>query len=97
MAHHKSAKKRIRSNERKRKFNQAALSKIKTLTKKVLSSKEKTEAENVYKEAVATLDKNVNKGRIHKNTAARKKSALTKHVNSLSAAKTTTKTTTKKV
>ncbi|MCX6152143.1 MAG: 30S ribosomal protein S20 [Ignavibacteriales bacterium] len=83
MAHHKSAKKRIRSNERKRVFNQAASSKIKTLTKKVLNAEDKTEVDKVYKEAVATIDRNVNKGRIHKNTAARKKSALTKHVNSL--------------
>jgi small subunit ribosomal protein S20 len=87
MAHHKSAKKRIRSSERKREFNQAALSKIKTLTKKVLSSKDKTEVEKTYKEAVAALDKNVNKGRIHRNTAARKKSTLAKHINSLATVK----------
>jgi small subunit ribosomal protein S20 len=86
MAHHKSAKKRIRSSERKRIYNQAAQSKIKTLTKKVLSSKDKTDVEKVYKEAVAALDKNANKGRIHRNTAARKKSALTKHLNSISLA-----------
>ncbi len=86
MAHHKSAKKRIRSSERKREFNKAATSKIKTLTKKVLSATDKKEVEKVYKEAVATLDKNVNKGRIHRNTAARKKSTLTKHVNALVAA-----------
>ena len=56
MAHHKSAKKRIRSSERKRIYNQAAQSKVKTLTKKVLSSKDKTEVKKVYKEAVAALD-----------------------------------------
>ncbi len=85
MAHHKSAKKRIRSSKRKTEFNKTAASKIKTLTKKVLSIEDAKEAEPVYKEAVATLDRNVTKGRLHRNTAARKKSALTKHVNKLTA------------
>jgi len=84
MAHHKSAKKRIRSNKKKTEFNKTASSKIKTLTKKVLSSEDVKEVEPVYKEAIATLDRSVTKGRLHKNTAARKKSALTKHVNKLS-------------
>jgi len=97
MAHHKSAKKRIRSSERKRIYNQAAQSKVKTLTKKVLSSKDKTEVEKVYKEAVAALDKNVNKGRIHRNTAARKKSALTRYLNSLNAVQPAEKPSGKKV
>lgn len=86
MAHHKSAKKRIRTTERRTAINRTAVSKVKTLTKKVLESENLNEAQNLYKEAVSTLDKNVAKGRIHKNTASRKKSALTKHVNSLSAA-----------
>ena len=96
MAHHKSAKKRIRSSERKRIYNQAAQSKIKTLTKKVLNSKDKTEIEQVYKEAISVLDKNVIKGRIHRNTAARKKSELTKHLNSLSTVQTAEKSSNKK-
>lgn len=87
MASHKSAKKRIRTNERKRIINKNAHSKIKTLVKKTLDSKDKTEAEKNYKEAVSLLDKNTTKNRIHKNTAARKKSQLTKHLNSLTAAK----------
>lgn len=85
MAHHKSAKKRIRTTEKKTLTNKAAVSKIKTLTKKVFSSEDRAEAEVLYKAAVATLDKNAVKGRLHKNTAARKKAALTKHLNSLTA------------
>lgn len=85
MAHHKQAKKRIRSNERKRLRNQAAISKVKTLSKKVHSSENKADAEKNLKEAVSFIDKNVTKGRLHKNTAARKKSSLTKFVNSLTA------------
>lgn len=85
MAHHKSAKKRIRTSEKKRIINKNAVSEIKTLTKKVLSAEDKTAVEADYKKAVSVLDKNVGKGRIHRNTASRKKAALTKHMNSLTA------------
>ena len=85
MAHHKSAKKRIRQNERRRVRNQAAHSKMKTLIKKVHSTKEKASAEAALKEAVSYIDKSVSKGRLHKNTAGRRKSSLTKYVNSLEA------------
>lgn len=87
MASHKSAKKRIRSSEKKRLVNKMSESKIKTSVKKVFSLTEKEEAEKLYKEAVAILDRYAAKGTIHKNNAARKKSALTKHINSLTAAK----------
>ena len=83
MAHHKSAKKRIRTSERRRLRNQAAMSKIRTLVKTVHSSENKTDAEKNLKEVVSFIDKNVTKGRLHKNTAARKKSSLTKFVNNL--------------
>jgi len=87
MAHHKSAKKRIRSSEKKRIVNKMSESKVKTYYKKTLTTTNKEEAEKLYKEAVAILDKSVTKGRLHKNNAARKKSKLTKHLNSVSAAK----------
>ena len=83
MAHHASAKKRIRSNERKRIRNKAALSKVKTLMKKVFDSETKENAEENLKNAVSFIDKTAGKGRIHKNNAARKKAALTKFVNSI--------------
>jgi small subunit ribosomal protein S20 len=85
MAHHKSAKKRIRQSEKKRVRNQAALSRMKTLMRKVHSSEDKAAAEVTLKEAVSYIDKSVSKGRLHKNTAARRKSSLTRHVNSLKA------------
>ncbi len=87
MASHKSAKKRIRTSARRRKVNQIAESKAKTIVKKALSSEDKEEAEKLYKEAVAILDRSATKGLMHSNTASRKKSALTKHVNSLKAVK----------
>jgi small subunit ribosomal protein S20 len=83
MASHKSAKKRIRTNARKRIVNKIAGSKIKTVVKKALSTSEKEEAEKLYKEAVAILDRGATKGKIPLNTASRKKAALTKHLNSL--------------
>ena len=85
MAHHKSAKKRIKTSEKKRVRNKAALSKVKKLVKKVFSLEDKVEAAAVLKEATKVLDKTAAKGKIHKNNAARKKSALTKHVNKLAA------------
>jgi small subunit ribosomal protein S20 len=83
MASHKSAKKRIRITERRRKINKISVSKIKTSLKKVFDSKKKEDAEKYYKEAVANLDRGVSKSRLHGNTAARKKSQLTKYINSL--------------
>jgi len=65
--------------------NQAAQTKMKTLIKKVHTAEEKATAEVVLKDAVSFIDKSVTKGRLHKNTAARKKSSLTRHVNNLEA------------
>ncbi|MBS3946191.1 MAG: 30S ribosomal protein S20 [Melioribacter sp.] len=87
MAHHKSAKKRIRQSKKRSERNKAALSKVKTLVKKVYTTEDKPQAETILKSAVATLDRETSKGRLHRNTAARKKSQLTKHVNKLTAAK----------
>jgi len=91
MANHKSAKKRIRSNEKKRVMNKLNSSRIKSTMKKVLGTEKLDDAEKNYKEAVALLDKSATRGRIHKNNAARKKSQLTKHVNSLQPVKNKTK------
>lgn len=85
MAQHKSAKKRIRSSEKRRQRNSATLSKIKTLIKKVHSAEKKEVAEKALIDAVSFIDKTVSKGRMHKNTAARRKSSLTRFVNSLKA------------
>jgi len=83
MAQHKSAKKRIRTSEKRRRINQASISKLRTLTKKVHSATDKEKASELLKETVSFIDKTVSKGRIPKNTAARKKSSLTKFVNAL--------------
>jgi small subunit ribosomal protein S20 len=87
MASHKSAKKRIRTNARKRAVNTIASSRIKTTVKKAMAASEKETAEKLYKDAVALLDKSATKGQLHKNTASRKKAALTRHLNSLATTK----------
>lgn len=84
MANHQSAKKRIRTNEKRRLRNKASISKVKTLVKKVFDSKDKEAGEANLKEAVSFIDKTSVKGRIHKNNASRKKARLTKFVNNLS-------------
>lgn len=85
MANHQSAKKRIRQNEKRRLRNQVSRSRINTLVKKVYKAQNKEEAEALLKEAISFIDSTVSKGRLHKNTAARRKSQLTKFVNSLEA------------
>ena len=74
MANHKSAKKRIKTSEKKRIRNKASLTKVKTLVKKVLDSTDKASGELNLKETVSFLDKTAGKGRLHKNNVARKKS-----------------------
>jgi small subunit ribosomal protein S20 len=91
MATHKSAKKRIRTNDRKRVINQQGATRIKSSVKKVLATTNKEEAEKLYKEAIGILDKGTTKGLIKKNTASRKKSSITKHLNNLQKAKPETK------
>jgi len=85
MANHKSAKKRIRTSEKRRVMNKMASSKIKSTVKKLQGSEKREDAEKYYKEAIALLDKSATRGRMHRNTAARKKSQLTKYLNGLSA------------
>jgi len=57
---------------------------MRSAIKKVLASTDKTEAEALYREAISVIDSLESKNILHKNTAARRKSALTNHVNSLS-------------
>jgi len=74
-----SAKKRLRQDAKKRLRNQAAKTRIKTETKKVLSGGDVVTA-------LSAIDRAAAKGIIHRNTAARKKSRLVKRVAASSAA-----------
>lgn len=73
----------MRQDEKRRQHNNSRRSKMRTLIRKVLSSTEKEAAEKNLKEATSLIDRLSVKGIIHKNTAARKKARLTKHVNNL--------------
>ena len=83
MANHASAVKRARQNETRRVRNKAIKSKVTTLVNKVLDSEEKEQGEVILRKAVSEIDRATSKGKLHKNTAARKKARLTKHVNKL--------------
>ena len=83
MPQHKSAIKRVRQNEKRRKHNQPQRSKMKTLVKKALDTTDKEQAHEAVKEATAYLDKMAAKGMVHENFAARRKSKLAKHLNNL--------------
>ena len=84
MDRHPQQIKRERQDKKRRARNLYGLSRLRTSIKKVLSSSTKKEAELVYKDAVKIIDKAVSKNLIHKNTGARRKSQITRFLNSLS-------------
>ena len=83
MDRHPQQIKRERQDIKRRARNIANLSRLRTFIKKVLSSDNKKEAEDNYKIAVKYIDKAVSKNFIHKNTGARRKSQITRYLNSL--------------
>lgn len=77
----KSAKKALRSSKRKRIFNLRRKSEMQNVIKeykKLVSSKKAEEAKKLIPKLQKAIDKAAKKGVIKKNTAARKKSRLTK-------------------
>ena len=86
MANTPQAKKRIRRNANRATINHARISRIRTFVKQVesaLASGKKKEAAEALKMAQPELARGVARGVIHKNTAARKLSRLSKRVASL--------------
>ena len=84
MANIKSAAKRVLLTQKATAKNKAAKSLIKTNIKKFNAATQKGDhkmAEDAYKTAIKTVDRAATKGLIHKNKAARRKSALTKKLN----------------
>jgi small subunit ribosomal protein S20 len=84
MDRHPQQIKRERQDKKRRARNVDGLSRLRTTIKKVLSATTKSDAELVYGNAVRVIDKAVNKNLIHKNTGARRKAQITRHLNSLS-------------
>ena len=82
----KSAKKRVLLGRARNARNRAEKSALKTAVKKfeaAAAEGSRSDAEEAYKAAVKKVDKAAAKGVLHKNTAARKKSALTLKLNKL--------------
>jgi small subunit ribosomal protein S20 len=85
LANHKSAIKRARQNEIRRLRNKAVKTRIKSIVKDVRSSAGEASGEETKAKlnaAQSVIDKASKKGVIHKRTAARKISRLTKLANS---------------
>ena len=83
MANHKSALKRIRSNETKRLVNKYKHKTTRNAIKKLRELTDKKEAETLFPSVVSMLDRLAKKNVIHANKAANLKSGLAKHVASL--------------
>tara|TARA_B110000285_G_C14842343_1_gene475949 strand:+ start:265 stop:516 length:252 start_codon:yes stop_codon:yes gene_type:complete len=83
MANHKSALKRIRSDEAKRLRNRYQHKTTRTFIKKLRHTTDKTEAEGLLITVISMLDKLAKRNIIHKNKASNNKSKLTKLVNNL--------------
>lgn len=84
MAHSVSTKKRIRQNEKRRIQNKGYRSNLRSTIKKAFTDikAKNTESLNLtLTDAVSVLDKAVNKGLIHRNQAARRKSRMVKKAN----------------
>ena len=83
MAHHLSAKKRIRQTESKRVKNKYYARTTRSAVKKLRSTTDKEAATEQYSEVVSMLDRLTKNNVIHKNKASNLKAKLAKHVNSL--------------
>ena len=83
MANTKSAIKRIRTGEKRRVRNRAVRSRVRSTLKtaRTAVTTPGEDARTAVLQAIRTLDKAVTKGVIHHNTAARKKSALARSLN----------------
>ena len=82
----KSSKKDVISSRIAYEKNKAEKSALKTAVKKyeaALAEGDRAAAEVAYKAAVTKVDKAVSNGILHKNTAARKKSRMTLHLNKM--------------
>ena len=83
MANHKSALKRIRSNEAKRLRNKYQHKTTRNAIKKLRELTDKKEAVALFPSVVSMLDRLAKKNVIHANKAANLKSGLAKHVAAL--------------
>jgi len=88
MPNHKSAEKRDRQNARRNAINTANRSRLRSQVKKLrtaIASGNAEEARALLPATISVIDKSIQKGVLHRNTAARHKARLTTHVNELAA------------
>ena len=83
MAHHKAAEKHLRASKKRRQQHKAQKSMVRTSVKRVLMTEKKGEAKEELLAATSMLDTLARKGLMHRNTAARCKSRLSKRVSAL--------------
>ncbi len=86
MANHKSSKKRIRRNAKRAEVNKSRVSRMRTFIKKVESAimaGDAKAADEALKDVQPEVSRNVSKGILHKNTAARKISRLSSRIKAL--------------
>ena len=92
MANHKSAIKRIRRNERAHQHNRLVIKSMRTHLKGArakLTASSEADAQESLRKAVSALDHAAQKGVIHRNNAARRKSRLILAYNKAFAARPT--------
>jgi len=85
MPHHKSAEKRVRTNELSRQRNIAATTRMRTAIKAVRVAATRAAGETALRETGAILDRTASKGIIKRETASRQKARLAKFVHKLPA------------
>ena len=83
MAHHQSAKKRIRQNQKQRDQNRYYAKSTRSAVKKLRENTDKEAAGEQLPKVFSLLDKLAKRRVINKNKAANLTSKLEKHVNSL--------------
>ncbi len=89
MANHFSALKRARQTTKRTARNRANTSRLRSTLRDLregLTKGDKKSVDQTYREAVSALDKGVQKGVIHKNTASRYKSRLNARVKTVKSA-----------
>lgn len=88
MANHFSALKRARQTEKRTATNRANTSRLRGALRELretIAKGDKAVAETTYRSTVSALDKAIQKGVLHKNTAARYKSRLAARVKAVGA------------
>jgi len=83
VANTRSAIKRMKQSEKRRQRNRAARSTIRSTVKSARAAlaSNPADAKAAVQDAIRTLDRAVTQGVLHRNTAARKKSALARKLN----------------